>query len=71
MILLIGGIFIGISTILALPQLSWIAVIPALAAIVLIAAGIQNLTGNRPPEPGEIAEMQRRLPPQQRSNTKD
>ena len=69
MILLLGGIFIGFITILALPHLGWLSVIPALWAIALIAAGIQNLTGNRPPDPGELAEMQRRLlpPSQQRS----
>jgi hypothetical protein len=68
MILLIGGIFIGLITILSLSHLGWFAVILLLWAIALIAAGIQNLRGNRPLEPGEFEEMQRRLRQQQPSD---
>ena len=73
MILLIGGLFIGVLTILSLSSIGWWSVLPALWAIALIAAGIQNLTGNRPLDPGEFAEMQQRMlrPPPQQHNDAD
>jgi hypothetical protein len=60
MVLLIGGIFIGLIAILALSHLGWIAVIPLLAAILLIAGGIGNLVNGRP-DPPTPAELQKRL----------
>ncbi len=60
MVLLIGGIFIGLIAILALPHLGLIAVIPLLAAILFIAGGIGNLVNGRP-DPPTPAELQKRL----------
>ncbi len=60
MVLLIGGIFIGLIAILALPHLGLIAVIPLLAAILFIAGGIGNLVNGRP-DPPAPAELQKRL----------
>ena len=61
MILLIGGVFIGLVTVLGMGQLGWLAIVPALGAILLIAGGIQNLSGNKPIDPRDIAEVQHRL----------
>jgi hypothetical protein len=57
MVLLIGGIFIGFLTILALSSLGWFSVILALWAVAMIAAGIQQLRNGRPddwPTPDEL-----------------
>jgi len=60
MVLLIGGIFIGFVTILALSSLGWFSVIFALWAIAMIAAGIQQLVNGRP-EPPTPDELRQRL----------
>jgi hypothetical protein len=61
MILLIGGLFIGLVTILALGNLGWFAVVPALWAILMIAAGTQNLRGNKPVEVDEMTKIRARV----------
>jgi hypothetical protein len=46
-ILLVGGIFIGVLTILS--HLGWFGIVPGLWAILLIAADIRDLSRGRPP----------------------
>jgi hypothetical protein len=46
-IFLVGGIFIGVLTILC--HLGWFGVVPGLWAIALIGTGIRDLFWGRPP----------------------
>jgi hypothetical protein len=57
MILLIGCGFVGLLTVLGMSQLGWLATVPVVGAVLLIAAGIQNLSGNKPIDPRDIAEV--------------
>jgi hypothetical protein len=62
LILLIGGIFMGLVTILNLSSLGWYDVVPVLWSLALIAAGIQKMYSGSPEERVRaVTEFQRRV----------